>query len=510
MLFLAVLKRFIPKSRIGQFVFILTTFFIIDLLSVLCFFSSIWQMVIFSLITVAFLVLAIRNYTWALAIFLIELIIGSKGYLLFFEHNENLISLRLAWFIIIMAIWLIKVVINRDWHKFKNKLIYAWFAAALAMVWGVINGYFNNEFSNWFLDLNGFLYLAIFLPSYFNIEKIIVKLNGLIYPALTYLALKTLVLIYFYTHFSVFTLLPIYLWVRNSGFGEITYAGGNFFRVFSQSHIFVLVAAVIWIAYLMIKSYELNFEFKKFIISHSWLVIFGLIQLAVLVACLSRSFWLASIACLVIVFLIYAIINKINFMKFLFGCTYSLLFIIAAVGLLFFVTKFPAPPPLVTSSADILLARATSGAGEAAGGSRLNLLQPLVDKIKTNLFWGSGFGSTVTYRSLDPRIKNATAGNSGWYTTYAFEWGYLDTWLKLGLIGLIAYLLFWWYLFKQALANLKSNKKMIAWLVLAGAGSVFITNITTPYLNHPLGIGLLLILALYLHHYIHEDISSTI
>ena len=52
---------------------------------------------------------------------------------------------------------------------------------------------------------------------------------------------------------------------------------------------------------------------------------------------------------------------------------------------------------------------------------------------------GRGFGATVTYQTRDPRIL--ADNGSGEYTTYAFEWGWLDIWLKLGIFGLAAYFL---------------------------------------------------------------------
>ncbi|MFH1111643.1 MAG: hypothetical protein V1712_01065 [Patescibacteria group bacterium] len=496
-----------PKSIIGHFILTLLIFFAIDLLSIVSYFNPLSQIIIFVLLMMAFIALAFMDFSWAIILFFIELIIGSQGYLFFLNINQTPISIRLAWFIIIISVFLIRVIKNHDWLKFKTYLFYAWLLVILAFFWGAVNGYLRNDFGNWFLDLNGYLYLAIFLPLFIasNSHSIWNKLKLVIYPALSYLAIKTLILVYLYTHFSVLSLSPIYSWIRNTGFGEITYAGGNFFRIFSQSHIFILAAAVAWLLFLIIKWQQMNFDFKKFVSHYNWLVLFGLLQLSVLFASLSRSFWLAGLVTLAIGFLAFTFINKLNLKKILFCATGLLVVIIASVGLLFAITKFPIPLPLKATAGDILLARVTSGAGEAAGASRLQLLRPLVQEVRKYWLLGSGFGSTITYQSLDPRLTSSTAGGTGWYTTYAYEWGYLDTWLKIGLMGLLIYLFFWWLLFKNAFYYIvRNNQTLVPWLVLGGALAVFLTNITTPYLNHPLGIGLLLILGFYLQFCLNE------
>lgn len=106
---------------------------------------------------------------------------------------------------------------------------------------------------------------------------------------------------------------------------------------------------------------------------------------------------------------------------------------------------------------------------------------------------GSGFGATVTYFSADPRLVRATAGGSGLTTTYSFEWGYLDLWLKFGLIGLVGFLGFMVVGLWPALLGWWRGQ---AWYGALGLAAVclLIINITTPYLNHPLGLGALMLI----------------
>ena len=87
--------------------------------------------------------------------------------------------------------------------------------------------------------------------------------------------------------------------------------------------------------------------------------------------------------------------------------------------------------------------------------------------------------------SDDPRIVPTTANGSGEFTTYAFEWGYLDMILKFGILGTLIYLILIFKVLKKLFViNLGFALGLIALLVI---------NIFSPYLNHPLGIGFVIL-----------------
>ena len=82
----------------------------------------------------------------------------------------------------------------------------------------------------------------------------------------------------------------------------------------------------------------------------------------------------------------------------------------------------------------------------------------------------------------------------GEITTYAFEWGYLDTLLKIGALGLIIYLLFIARIIWLGVQKFEiRNSKFETLGLLTGLIALLALNITTPYLNHPLGIGYLIL-----------------
>jgi O-antigen ligase len=126
-----------------------------------------------------------------------------------------------------------------------------------------------------------------------------------------------------------------------------------------------------------------------------------------------------------------------------------------------------------------------NGAGSAdAATARRNQIKPLFTAVADHPILGSGFGKTVTYFSTDPTIQ-------GYRTTTAFELGYLDLWLKLGLVGVIIYV--WWIigLWKKIAKTMWSIPFIIAGVALV------VIHLTSPYLNHPLGLGWLMLTSLF-------------
>lgn len=146
------------------------------------------------------------------------------------------------------------------------------------------------------------------------------------------------------------------------------------------------------------------------------------------------------------------------------------------------ILALPIPPVDTASLFGVLSSRANLG--EDAAVSRWHLFAVLKDKIKGSPILGYGFGATVTYESKDPRIIAETGGI---YTTYAFEWGWLEHWIKFGILGIPVML---WVLISLGWRIWK-DEGMEVWLKLSWIGTLAALaaiHMFTPYLNHPLGV----------------------
>ena len=124
---------------------------------------------------------------------------------------------------------------------------------------------------------------------------------------------------------------------------------------------------------------------------------------------------------------------------------------------------------------------------EEAVISRWQLFGPLLGETLRHPILGSGWAQKITYQSADPR----TLGD---YTTYSFEWGYLDIALKVGFLGLLIYLIF-----LVKLLYTKQRTVLEMGLIL-GALTIAVTSFFSPYLNHPLGIGYLILVGCFLNN----------
>jgi len=225
-------------------------------------------------------------------------------------------------------------------------------------------------------------------------------------------------------------------------------------------------------------------------------VLYGLTSvlfLAVILTSLSRSFWFGlGISLVFVTFLIIFFIRpKI---KNIFKALLSLICVLLATLIILFITlEFPVPKPLFSFNASVLSERASEA--DPASDSRWALLPVMNNEILKQPILGFGLGKTLTYKSSDPRVVKSSI--DGTYTTNAFEWGWLDLWLKLGALGIIAYLWLLLAICKSAVVKIKANP----YQALASIASILALvglNVFTPYLNHPLGFAYLGIIMIIL------------
>jgi len=467
-----------------------------EILSFLGYYFQIINNIAFFIIIILTAVLAFYRLEYGLFIMLGELFIGSFGYLFYFESGGFKISIRIALWLIIMSIWLAKILLNLVKTKqlniifLKSKYFNYFFILFIIIAWGAVNGFINkNSFGNLFFDFDNWIYFLTVFPIFqvLRDEKNLKIIKQIFILAISWLSIKTLLLAYFFSHEYDYFSLDLYRWVRLSGAGEITSVVPGFSRIFMQSHIFVLIGFFILLFYLLKKIIDGSSTFKNFFSPY---FLFLTLSLAAIIISFSRSFWLGLAAGGLVVWLIAIFKLKINLKKFILFNLSVLSVIIFSLILIAIVVKFPLPSPSGGFNAvNLFENRATAISGEAGASSRWQLLPPLWHKIKTSPLIGRGFGTTVTYKSNDPRIL--ATSSKGEYTTYAFEWGWLDVWLKLGLLGLLAYLI----LFAKIIFDGLKNGSYLALALGIGLIVLAAVNMFSPYVNHPLGISYLIIAA---------------
>jgi len=459
---------------------IIALFLFLDLLSFFSFFNLKVNTLIFFLIIIITIVLSSYRLKWGIYLLWGELLINSMGQIFFFEISGFRISIRIALWSVVLIISLIKI-LRGGLKNFSLKNI-PYFKPlaflALFIFLALIQGLIRNDAIDVFFDFNAWLYFLSIIPIWQVISTMKEEERKSFYydivliflAAVLFLSLKSLLLLFCFSHNLDF-ISSLYYWSRDYRLGEITAMEGGFYRIFLQAQIFIALA---WVIILSLR------EKMK---AGLWLGILSFLSSALILS-FSRSFWLAGALSFVILLVIQIRKRKINLaLKTFFGTILSL---VLGFCLVWLVVKIP----IYTSSAQFNLAQLSdrakiSDSEEAAISSRWNLLAVMGDDLKQHFFSGRGFGARLEYHSNDPRVE-------GSYSTYAFEWGWLDVLLKLGLLGFISYL----YL---VLIFLKDKLKNGSSVALAFALSLFFlvtVNFFTPYLNHPLGIGYLIFLIL--------------
>lgn len=498
------------KIITSNFKFFLLALLLIEAFSFLGDYFSLLAKPLFVLAAGGVLFLTIKDLRYGLWLAFAELFIGSQGYLFSFDVAGASISIRMAIWLIVLAVWagkfLDKIIKKRSEEKripplkiLRSSYFSLFLILGLFIVWGGINGFIGgNSFNNIIFDINGWLYLALIIPLYevaWNNDNFFKTLFEIFLACALWLAIKSLFLVFVFSHNIYSWMDVLYDWVRNTGIGEITEMSGGFTRVFFQSHIFlipVFFLGVLLLNKLLSNPSTLSIREKK-------RIPFYVATLAVLAAVItlsfSRSFWLGSF--LGGLFLLVIILKQYGWKRL--GLNIMGL---AFVGILSFVlilgiVKFPGIGSTGQfNTADTIRDRSRSVSGEAAVSSRWNLLPRLWEEIKREPVLGRGFGTTVTYHSNDPRVLESTA--DGEYTTHAFEWGWLDIWLKLGFFGFFCYIFLIGKMVLDGLMHKELFRSTLVNGIVVGLATIAIINFFTPYLNHPLGLGFLMLASIIL------------
>ncbi|TAN58109.1 O-antigen ligase domain-containing protein [Patescibacteria group bacterium] len=463
--------------------------------------------VLFWLIIAAVLVVSFWRLEYGLLIALIELFIGSKGYLFSFDINGTVVSVRIAIFLIVITVWLTKKIFSKkvQGSKFWISNLSIWYiflfaALAVGLIQAII---LRNNYGNIFFDFNAFLFFAYLFPLAEILREKInwERLGKAAIASVSWVAIKTFLIFYVFAH-GMWPYTPmVYKWIRDTGVGEITKMDQAFYRIFFQGQIYELLALIIIlgiIGHLINKG--LGIRDKGLANKRYWLLGAGLT--AVVILSFSRSFWVGGAAGIFALVFLLIFVLKAKWRAIGIFSLYSISIFAIGFILIFALMNIPPRKGKPASLSSLVSERATTQ--EAAGLSRMELLKPLWTGILKHPIIGSGFGASITYNSKDPRILQNNP--SGEYTTFAFEWGYLDLWYKMGILGPLAYLgligsasFALWRVIKEksemVLAGI--NVQAMSLGVFAALIALAAVHFFTPYLNHPLGIGFVILSSIF-------------
>lgn len=479
------------SQKILQIILII---FAVELLSFLAFLKPTLTVPLFILICLAVLVISLKDLRYGALLALAELFIGGFGYLFAWPAGGLNLSLRFGIFLILLAAAIFKIFKERKIEFFKSKFFFAYFFLMIFLLVGFLSGYFRGrEPFNLFFDFNAFFFLAYLAVFYqaFRKKEDFNLLPPVFMAALIWLALKTLLVFFIFTHgFDNFAPL-LYRWIRDTRVGEITALPNGFYRIFFQSQIYLVFGFILWTA-------KQTFGFPKKTRVGEYAL--GALLAAGIFLSLSRSFWLGLFITLPLLWFLALFFFRVPFGQILKTASKTIAVSLTGLGLIWLLTLAPFPRPAVFSLLDVFSQRTATA--DAAAVSRFVQLPPLWQAIKKHWLFGSGFGTTAIFKTSDPRILSVSP--TGEHTAYAFEWGWLDIWLKIGFIGLLVYWGLLWKIMKLGWQNTKYpilNTKYFnhSWLSFGLIMSIFallVIHIFTPYLNHPLGLGWVILVGL--------------
>lgn len=468
-----------------------------------------WSWLTLAVIGVATFVISTRSLVSGLAIAMIEIFVGGHGHLITAEASGFSVGIRMVVFVAVMLAWLVLAIRGKVELRIVPWRDAPWALLALAVFMGSITGYFRNGFGPAFDDMNAYLTVGYLLPILSTVwtpeyKRVMLKA---FFASAAWVAASTLVILYAFTHLPVAGIHASYGFLRDSRIAEITILSGPtwvidlipngpwYFRVFEQGQFSVVAMELVLIAATL-------FVWRSERLPRSVVGLHAL-MLAAIIASLSRSFWLGFVGGLVALF-VACLVDRVPFREWIRTKAVGVASGILALLALWVLVVLPLPPrPDLTNSP--YYRGEEDETRELAVSSRWNLLGPMMEKIAEEPLWGSGFGTSVTFISDDPRVREINP--SGEWTTYRFEWGFHDIWLKMGIPGIAAVV---WFLGVCVYAGWRSVKQKREWRwltlgLMAGIVALYTTHVFSPYLNHPIGIGFMLFVIPFLGWNRRED-----
>ncbi len=404
---------------------------------------------------IVFTLICFKNQRQAWFILLFELFLGGAGH--FFEFQGLILR---TWFLgIFAAVWLGQKKGKMNFKVLPKEQLLFLSCTGIIIVFSLFHGFISGHTKLAALqDAIAFGFFALLFPALdykYEVNKIITAGKTWILGS-TFFSLLTLGL-----YASKIGTLPdfYYHWFRNSAGGKITDLGHNFFRVVLSEQTLLIPIIAILIAWLIYKPTE-----KK-----NWLWL-GL-SLTTLALNFSRIY-LLSLAAIIIVLGFKAPLKQWLKVSTITVIGWTLIF----TSLNIIVSRGG------STGLELLGVRALGTAAptsDVSGAIRLAILPDALRQIKTNPWFGTGLGATITY--VDPVTQQSV-------TRTQFDWGYLEMLAELGSLGTVIWLGSLGYaLFPLARAAYQKTAPLERGL-LAGIISLGIINLTTPALFQGFGV----------------------
>lgn len=451
------------------------------LLSVLVF-KTPFAAVVLGLTVVGVFLLSFRNLAWGLAAAFAELFANSHGHLVDASIGGFHLSLRMAVFAGVMAAWMVLLIMRRVQTPWSDPRL-SWFLPLFAAVAiGGVIGVAEGNPARAFQDGNAYLYLGYILPILSvrwtpETRRILLQTFA---AGAVWVGILTFGLLYLFTHIPRGALAPVYTFIRDTRTGELTDMGG-IFRIFLQAQMSVVAAAIV-IALVPV--------IQKLTGRRLWTWI-GLASVVTgtLIIGLSRSFWMGLIVTAPVLGILVWKVLRVPFGRIVKTAAWYGVALISGAVLIVAILLVP-PRSGDVGAWSFLLSNRTTGTDDVAISSRWNLLPEMMKEIAKSPVLGSGFGKEVTFKTDDPRAR--AINPDGTWTTYSFEWGWLDLWLKMGILGPLAFLILFVYLIQGLRPMFKGEQAWLSVVFVSQLVMLYTVHFFSPYLNHPLGLGLIL------------------
>lgn len=386
---------------------------------------------------------------WFWYLLVAELLLGGNG------HYIEIFAIALrTWILLIFFIlWLIHATRKGLFHYHLSSIPRQIFAIGIAVCMNIAMGLRNAHDPRAIVqDAIPFAFFLLLFPArefvtsdrYPIYQKLIKAHLGLA----SVVSLMTLFL--FSSGISVLQD-PSYKWFRDVQAGKITDVGNHFFRIVLPEHL-LLVPILLFLLSSIIHGRE---KMKQWV----WL---GVAMIPFMVN-LSRTYFFSFFIGLLCLF------SRGQWKRWL----------VVSIGSVFLALSLFSVLHLAASRGqslgfELLTRRFASIAmpeTERSAATRKTLLPPIWEKIKKHPVVGSGLGATLSF--VDPVSKKTVI-------TRHFDWGYLELWAELGIIGLLSYISLIIYLISHTTGPVRASVAALAFM-----------GITTPVLFHVFGIVLL-------------------